>query len=393
MKIAKAFLFVLVTFLFCTHPMVAQAKQAPPPLPHTTQVDIALLLDTSNSMDGLINQAKSQLWTIVQEFAEAEKDGSNPVLRVALFEYGNTNLPAREGYLRQVVPLSENLDILSEALFALSTDGGDEYCGEVIQEAVTRLDWASQANSYQAIFIAGNEPFNQGSVDYNDSCLRAHDQGIVINTIHCGNYQEGVKGEWDHGASIGQGEFLNIDQDQKMVHIPCPQDDDILYTNEKLNQTYLWYGTLDSRLYNCNNQSKQDSNAESLSPSVAIKRFKAKVGSAYSNSGRDLVDSYESNPDILKEVKEDELPDVMQEMTKAERAQHLQEQSEARKDLQNQIKTLVAERENYYQAELKKMNENKGTSNLGDAVVMAIRKQLQEAGFQVASDPKSNEVH
>ena len=32
-------------------------------------VKIALLLDTSNSMDGLIDQAKSQLWDIVNKFA------------------------------------------------------------------------------------------------------------------------------------------------------------------------------------------------------------------------------------------------------------------------------------------------------------------------------------
>jgi hypothetical protein len=79
------------------------------------RVDIAILLDTSNSMDGLIDQAKKQLWTIVQQFAKAKKHGQTPVLRVALFEYGNTNLPASEGYIRQVVPLTDNLDELSES--------------------------------------------------------------------------------------------------------------------------------------------------------------------------------------------------------------------------------------------------------------------------------------
>src|SRR5437667_9384336 len=36
-------------------------------------VDLAILLDTSNSMDGLIHQAKSQLWTIVQQFEGQEE--------------------------------------------------------------------------------------------------------------------------------------------------------------------------------------------------------------------------------------------------------------------------------------------------------------------------------
>ncbi len=164
-------------------------------------VDVAILLDTSNSMDGLINQAKSQLWTIVQQFAKAKKHGQTPIVRVALFEYGNTRLPAAEGYIRQVVPLTDDLDKLSEALFALSTSGGDEYCGQVIDEAIKRLDWSEEKNGYKAIFIAGNEPFTQGEVDYRKACQHAIENGVVVNTIHCGNHAAGVSGMWQHGAN------------------------------------------------------------------------------------------------------------------------------------------------------------------------------------------------
>ncbi len=47
-----------------------------PPITGTTSntIKIALLLDTSGSMSGLIEQAKSQLWTIVNELAFAKKD-------------------------------------------------------------------------------------------------------------------------------------------------------------------------------------------------------------------------------------------------------------------------------------------------------------------------------
>ena len=41
-------------------------------------VQIAILLDTSNSMDGLIGQAKTQLWNVVNEFVRAKKDGRPP---------------------------------------------------------------------------------------------------------------------------------------------------------------------------------------------------------------------------------------------------------------------------------------------------------------------------
>ena len=56
---------------------------------------LALLLDTSNSMDGLIDQAKSQLWKIVNELAAAKcGDGSAPNIKIALYEYGNDGLPS-----------------------------------------------------------------------------------------------------------------------------------------------------------------------------------------------------------------------------------------------------------------------------------------------------------
>src|SRR5688500_18310345 len=124
----------------------------PPPVDDKPLIQVALLLDTSNSMDGLINQARSQLWTIVNEFARCKRDGQTPRAQVALYEYGNNNLAAGEGYIRMVLPLTEDLDRVSEKLHSLSTNGGDEYCGHVIGSAVNSLAWSADAKVYKAIF-------------------------------------------------------------------------------------------------------------------------------------------------------------------------------------------------------------------------------------------------
>ena len=57
-------------------------------------IQLCILLDTSNSMDGLIDQARTQLWRVVNQFATAKRDGRSPELQVALYEYGNDGLPA-----------------------------------------------------------------------------------------------------------------------------------------------------------------------------------------------------------------------------------------------------------------------------------------------------------
>src|ERR1700678_899212 len=108
----------VLSVLFLSGPTWAQPAAQPP----RPTVQIAILLDTSNSMDGLIAQAKTQLWNVVNEFVLAKKDGRPPAIQVALFEYGKASLSPGEGFVRQILPLTDDLDRVSEELFALKTN-------------------------------------------------------------------------------------------------------------------------------------------------------------------------------------------------------------------------------------------------------------------------------
>jgi len=55
-------------------------------------------------MEGLIAQAKTQLWNVVNEFTRAKKDGRAPAIQVALYEYGKATLSPSEGFVRQILP-------------------------------------------------------------------------------------------------------------------------------------------------------------------------------------------------------------------------------------------------------------------------------------------------
>lgn len=157
--------------------------------PHNKHfIRVALLLDTSNSMDGLIDQAKAQLWEIVNELSYAKCRGQRPNLEIALYEYGNDNLNAREGYLRKILAFTNDLDDVSKELFSLTTNGGSEYCGTVINASLEQLDWGNDADDLKMIFIAGNEPFTQGKINYKDAAAQAKEKDVVVNTIFCGDY-------------------------------------------------------------------------------------------------------------------------------------------------------------------------------------------------------------
>ncbi len=46
------------------------------------KIQIALILDTSGSMEGLIEQAKTQLWSLVDELTKATYEGQDPELEI-----------------------------------------------------------------------------------------------------------------------------------------------------------------------------------------------------------------------------------------------------------------------------------------------------------------------
>ncbi|MEL6923766.1 MAG: hypothetical protein AAFO94_06930 [Bacteroidota bacterium] len=154
------------------------------------RIQVALLLDTSNSMEGLVNQARSQLWKMVDALSEAEKDSLPPLLEIALYEYGKSRVSYADGYIRQVTPLTTDLDWVSKELFDLSITGSLEYCGWAIQNATGQLSWSNSEGDLRVIIIAGNEAFYQGEVPFREACDQAAEKGIVVNTIFCGSYKK-----------------------------------------------------------------------------------------------------------------------------------------------------------------------------------------------------------
>ncbi len=341
-------------------------------------VQIAILLDTSNSMDGLIDQAKRELWSIVNELALARHDGQRPLLQIALYEYGNNGLSVENGYVRQVQPLTDNLDQISQDLFALTTNGGDEYCGQVIGAAVNQLEWSDATDDLKAIFIAGNEPFTQGSVNWEEACSAAIERGIVVNTIFCGPEAQGISTGWQGGALRSDGMFTHIDQNQEVIHVAAPQDEEITRLGVELNSTYIPYGHEGAE--NWARQSAMDATAAEESESVNVQRQACKASGMYLNSGWDLVDAC-ANGVELAEVKEEDLPEEMQAMSEEERAAHVQEHATRRAELQTRIQELTAERRVFVEAERQRIRDEEGDS-LDSAIVSIIRRLAERMNYE-----------
>ena len=341
-------------------------------------VQIAILLDTSSSMDGLIEQAKGQLWKICNEFIKARQNGVAPEVQVALYEYGKSSLSQESGWIRRIQPLTTDLDKISEELFALRTNGGDEFCGWVIKQAVNDLEWSPRSDVYKVIFIAGNEPFTQGPVNYVESCKAAISKGIIVNTIHCGPEAEGISTKWKDGAVIADGKFLVIDQNRAVVSIEAPQDKEIARLGEELNKTYLAFGAAGRA--GAERQKGQDANAAALAPAsgAVVQRAVAKASANYQNSTWDLVDAAkEENFDVSK-LKTEQLPAEMRKMSVTERKAFIEKNATERGELQKKVQQLNAERDKYV---AQRRKETSGADTLDAAVISAVRGQGAKRGL------------
>ena len=368
------FLFISTTAIMA---LTSPAKK-PVAKKVTPKIQTAILLDVSNSMDGLIEQAKAQLWNMVSTMGKAKCDGDiSPQIEIALYEYGRSSNDVKQGYVKQINSFITNLDSLSENLFNLTTNGGDEYCGHVIYSSINELKWDVAPDNYKVIFIAGNEDFLQGDVQYIKACNEAKQKGVIVNTIYCGDKMQGIKEHWNLNAECGSGSYTNINQNAKMEEIPTPYDSMIYVMNDKLNGTYLAYGYAGGS--NFMKQAKMDGLNMKMSKSAGIKRAEAKsLGNVYKNTEWDLVDKVAYDSLGFVNMKKEELPDSLKNKSKDEIKKIVEEKSKQRAAVQQEIITLNKQRDVYIAAEKVKRANNKNEQTLETEVEKIIKTQARK---------------
>ena len=340
-------------------------------------IELAICLDTSGSMDGLINSARQTLWTIVNDLAKAEP---TPTLRVALLSYGNDGHHAENGWVKVETPFTEDLDTVSQMLFALTTNGGTELVGRVVQTSLQELDWHSSTGALRMIFVAGNESANQDRhVAARTVCKEAAERGIDVNAIYCayGDDNSEIRPGWRDLATWGNGDFTTIDQNNGTVVIATPYDLALIKLSAEINMTYIPFGAAGAA--GCSNQVAQDTNAAQLNSANAASRAATKAGKLYSCTW-DLVDATRTGQIDLAEVDEKDLPEDMRALSHEQRVARIDAMQRRRTELQSQINALDHHRQTMLTEELARQ----ATTSIGGfdlAIRSAMRKKAETLGF------------
>jgi len=362
-------------------PVVEVPTPAPPANP---VVEIAICLDTSGSMSGLIDAARQKLWAIVNEFVFVDPQ---PVLRVALYTFGNDGHNAENGWVRQETGLTEDLDLVSKLLFEQTTNGGTELVGRVVRAATRELSWSAEPDALKLIVVAGNESADQDLVvRYADASSEAIAADVMVNAIYCGAPGHADAPGWKQVALLADGQFTAIDHDNGLVVVETPMDARLAALSADLNGTYLAFGAQGD--WSLGNQAAQDQNARGLNGEAAASRALCKANGLYNCATWDLVDAMKANPLVLNEVEAEELPEEMRTMTAAQRVAHVEAKGAERSQLQAQINVLAAERQAFVTQELKARALDDSRS-FDRAFRDALRSQAAAKGyrFQAPAEP------
>ncbi len=382
LKIALPLVGALIALtLFTSQKAALHLPAAQKPADTSVKIQVAILLDVSNSMDGLIEQAKAQLWNMVGTLGRAACNGQTPEIAIALYEYGRSTNDPGKGYVQQVNGFINDLDSLSENLFQLTTNGGEEYCGHVISSCINELGWHPSSSNYKVIFIAGNEDFFQGDVSWSQACAAAKRKGVIVNTIYCGDKLKGVNEHWDLGGACGNGSYTNINQNASIEDITTPYDSALFVLNEQMNSTYVAYGYAGASSFS--KQADMDKKNYTMNRKVAAERVVVKANKKlYKTSKWDLVDAVADDASFIEKVDVKMLPDSLKRKSRAELELLVQTKSEERTGVQKKIADLSVKRQNFL-ANARKKAAGSSSATLEAEIEKILKKQVQQFNIVV----------
>lgn len=340
-------------------------------------IELLFVLDTTGSMGGMLEGAKTKIWGIVNDVLQ-QQGNAGVTIRVGLVAYRDQG----DAYVTRITPLTDNLDAVYAQLMSFKAQGGGDGPEDVrsaMADAVRVGGWSAPGpRTSQVMFLVGDAPPHD---DYRNtpatdvSARQAVGRGIIVNTIQCGSDTDTTQA-WRGIAQYGGGEFFAIAQDGGVEVMVTPYDLPLARLGEQIGGTYMAYGASDKRIARQSAQVAMESSVAAAAPPAAKAERalnKALNDKAYDDS--DLVQKAANGKLTLPQIAEAELPDALRQLAPAQRQAALDLAVAERKALQGKIVALSKQREQYLAEQRSKGTG--GRAGFDVAVSAALKRQIK----------------
>jgi len=395
-KLIAAALFAATTATVALFPYVRDtvAANSPAQLPLVVpelankvkpRVEVVFVLDTTASMSGLIEAAKEKIWSIASTMASANQA---PEVRMGLVAYRDRG----DAYVTKVVDLSTDLDSMYATLMDFRAEGGGdgpESVNQGLYDAVHRVSWSHDENTYRVVFLIGDAPPHMdynNDVHYPQTLKVAAERGIVVNAIQAGRHASTLK-RWQNIAQLGYGSYFQVGQSGNAVAITTPFDDKLAKLSRKLDATRLYYGSEEEKAAKRVKVAAARKLHERASIASQARRGAFNIsasGEANLLGEKELVDDIDSGRVDLKALAPEALPEPLQSLAPADRAVKVQELATERREVREQMVAISKKRDAFLKDKVEAIGGARGSLDRG--LFDAVRKQAGKAGLSYDAD-------
>jgi Mg-chelatase subunit ChlD len=350
------------------------AGAAPAPSKPKPKIEVVFCLDTTGSMGGLIEGAKQKIWSISNHIAGGKP---TPDLKIGLVAYRDR----KDAYITKVIDLTDDLDAIHGHLRGFQAQGGGdapESVNQALDESVNKIKWSTDKKTLRIIFLVGDAPPHMDYADdvkYPDTCKKACEKGIIINTIQCGGDAQCQK-HWKDICKLAEGSYAQIAQSGGVVAVATPYDKELAEINTELAKTTVVYGRTEMR-----REGEAKLAAAGALPAAAAADRAAFAGKSGKAAAYDLLDAVKSGKVDLEKIKKDELPEAMRKMDLKQQKEYLDKLGKRRAELNKKAVELDKKRGAYIKEELAKKakKEDKDAKDSFDNQVLeSLRKQAKK---------------
>ncbi len=352
--------------------------EAPRHLDSTPAVEVVFVLDTTGSMSGLIEGAKSKIWSIANSIATANP---RPVIRMGLVAYRDRG----DEYITRLTSLTDDLDAVYADLMGFQAAGGGdgpESVNQALNEAVTGFDWSREATTLRLIYLVGDAPPHmdyENDVTYSVSCEAAASAGIIINTIQCGSLAEATA-PWQAIARLAEGEYFAIDQSGGVAVVGTPFDAELATLSRELDETLVFYGGEQVLAAQSAKMALAEHFVVSAGDGALADRAAYRcrdIDGATFLGVQELVADCGSGKVTLEKLEKNELPEALRSLSIDELKAYLDAKGKQRDGVRARMLELSAERD-----ALLAEHSRRHAGSFDRSVLEALRKQALRAGIR-----------
>lgn len=355
-------------------PGARPAAPEPRPGPLTAQpapdgshaIDVVFAVDTTGSMEHLIDGAKRTVWSIATHIRQTDPNAS---LRIGLVAYRDVG----EDYVTKPFQLTTDLDAVYAELSTYGAAGGGDRPEDVAAGLRDALAMRWRAGAKKLVFVVGDAPpIDRGDAPPYDTLAReAAATGVVVNAIRCG-IDEDAALAFQRLASLAGGEYSTIAQDGGVQQVATPYDERLGELSASIDRTAVIAGDEGVREVHA---AKMAAAAAAPAPAKADRATyyaKKAKGRADVRADGDLVGAYATGTLDLGKVAPGALPADLRDKSAPELKAELERRAEERKAAQQEIEELTRKRDEFLSTRAKEAGGGFDT-----AVKATVEKQIK----------------